>query len=47
MLATNCRNMSVDLLQVPDYALDWFVDWHNDAHKEPTPFDPSMLSDET
>ena len=46
MLATNCRNMSVDLLQVPDYALDWFVEWHN-ANKEPTPFDPSMLSDET
>jgi hypothetical protein len=46
MVATNCRNMNVDLLQVPDYALDWFIEWHNEASKEPPPFDPTMLGNE-
>lgn len=46
-LSRNCRNLTVNLIDVPDYALDWFIQWHNESVKEPLPFDPrTLIADE-
>jgi len=33
-LAYHGKGMVINLNEVPDYAIDWFVDWHNAAAKE-------------